>query len=269
MKLAIDVVIIATVRAGILRMTLDSFTKNLFHQFQARAIINVDPAGETDKATQLDMVEICREYFDEVKHNCPQQPSFAKAMQWGWQQVQTELFILVEDDWILKRQMDLAKCIAQFDNANVVNVCFNKTGERECIALLQRENCGVEWYADSFLHYPHIVCNPGIFRTAYMCELADKMDVKQDPEYQFRFGNHTTANYSAPIFIWQVAAESFVLETGEAWRRANYIAKHSDIGKETYWHSIDRDTRNFAKLRQLKRKVKYHFIRRRWRRKYC
>ena len=65
----IDVTIPAVRRPEILRKTLDSFFKNLFKATPCHAIINVDPVGlEIDS---MRVVDVCREYFDEVVFNLP------------------------------------------------------------------------------------------------------------------------------------------------------------------------------------------------------
>lgn len=129
MKPKLDVVIIATIRAELLHMTLSSFTDKLLHQFDCRAIINVDPVGETDRNTQTDIVNICRAYFPEVVFTCPPKPSFAKAVKTAWTQVQTDLFFHLEDDWILRYEIPAQDLLALMQDPDVVSVFLNKRGE--------------------------------------------------------------------------------------------------------------------------------------------
>ena len=118
----LDVCIIATVRPEVLKMTLQSFTKHLLNQFDCRVIINVDPAGDTENHTQMDVINLCREYFSEVIYRTPESASFAGAVKWVWQQVETELFFHLEDDWVLKRKIDKNEMVQLFDDTKVVNV---------------------------------------------------------------------------------------------------------------------------------------------------
>ena len=270
--LKLDVVIVATIRAEILRMTLDSFCKNFLHQFKIRVIVNVDPIGETDKNTQMDIVEICREYFDEVIYNCPENPSYAKAVVWGWNQVKTDLFLNLEDDWILKRELDFEEVTAPFADPNVVNVCFNKFGIEQALADMQQRKYEMNWYDNLFIHRPYISYNPGLFRTAYMQKLAEKLDIHKDPEFQWNPSNNMTADYPKPVFLWRMSQESLLIDTGSRWRKVHDIRKHGGPNTETYWHkhisnSVGR--RIFGKLRQANRLRKYYFIKRNWKRKYC
>ena len=211
MKRKLDVVITATVRADILRLTLASFTKKLLHQFNCRAIINVDPLGETDRNTPMDMVNICREYFAEVIHKAPHQPSFAKAVQWGWQQVQTEFFFHLEDDWILKRQIKASELMQPMQDKKISGFILNRTPNVESESAFS--------------------LNPCLLRTACIKEMLKSMDVNKDPEFQF----NKTTNSKLRV-LKHISNNPIVVDSGRVWRRKMFIGKGDSVTNPTWYN---------------------------------
>ncbi len=271
MKPKLDVVIVATVRADILRMTLQSFCNHFLYQFDCRAIINVDPMGETDKNNQMDMVNICREYFDEVIYRTPAKPSFVGAMKWGWQQVETNLFFHLEDDWILKTEIDCNEITNLFKHENVVSVSIHKLDCAGTNIYLNHHKLAINWFDDLNLVFPTISFNPVMLRTAYIKQLANKLDLQKDPETQWNAGNNHTDNYAKPIFLWRTTNESAVIDTGSHWRKVNDIRKQGGTSTETHWQK--HISKSFGggisdKLRYANRMRKYYFIKRNWQ-QYC
>ena len=234
MKPKLDVVIIATVRADILRLTLASFTKKLLHQFNCRAIINVDPLGETDRNTPMDMVNICREYFAEVIHKTPHKPSFAKAVQWGWQQVQTEFFFHLEDDWILKRQIKANEFMQPMQDKKICGFVLNRTPNAESESAFS--------------------LNPCLLRTACIKEMLKSMDVNKDPEFQF----NKTTNSKLQI-LKHISNNPIVVDSGRIWRRKYFIGKGNSISRPTWYAKTDN------KIKSIPRQIRYEFYKQFWR----
>ncbi|MBF0261235.1 MAG: hypothetical protein HQL97_05250, partial [Magnetococcales bacterium] len=85
----LDVVTTATLRPELLDITYLSFTSKLLAKFPSRRlIINIDPIGEP-RATLEQMLEVCHRHFDQVIYRYPDTPSFARAVHWAWQQVES------------------------------------------------------------------------------------------------------------------------------------------------------------------------------------
>ncbi|WP_423908929.1 hypothetical protein [Candidatus Spongiihabitans sp.] len=260
----LDVVLIATIRADTLRMTLSSFTKNFLHQFDVRIIITVDPVGETEKNSQMDIVEICREYFDKVTHRTPKTASFSDAVKWAWQQVETELFFHLEDDWILKRKVSAQENIDLFQDENVVNVIFNKYPQEGNFLHVNK----VEFYNKKYIYFPSISLNPSLFRTRYSKELANKLDTARDPEFQFG-GDNATELYPNPKFLWRVSKTSLIIDTGNSWRRAVFIHKSAGDDITTKWISVNSRIRIRDRIRKIKRTALYCLRKWYWQVRYC
>ncbi|MEM8538942.1 MAG: hypothetical protein AAGF56_13905, partial [Pseudomonadota bacterium] len=104
MKLSLCIV--AGRRPELLARTLASFHEHLF-QFNEidRVRVNIDPIFGT-----LEDAEKCKEvvtdHFGSVALNSPEEPGFAKAVQWLWQDAPDGLVLHLEDDWICKERID-------------------------------------------------------------------------------------------------------------------------------------------------------------------
>ena len=270
----LDVVIIATVRPEILRMTLATFTARLFNQFDVRAFINVDPIGETDKHTPMDLVNICREYFNEVIYNIPDTPSYARAVQWGWRQVETDLFFILEDDWVLKRTANANKLLALFENDAVVNVLLNIFGTKNTPWWKEKTAKGeIMMYDGDTMHRDCFAIGPGFLRTAYIKQIVERMELDKDPEFQYEVGaKRITTDYPKPIFLWCVSPESLIIDTGKWWRRVRNMRKPGDRNNPTFWQThqnpfYKRITSDL--FRTISRKVRWFFIKRYYLWRYC
>lgn len=262
----LDITIIATIRADILRMTLASFANKFLHQFDCRAIINVDPAGETDRNNQMDMVDICREYFADVVYRTPKQPSFSDAVKWVWQQVETEFFFHLEDDWILKESVTAEQMFRYFNDENVVSVTLNKYAVHK--ALHDDEEYFIaEYYDPQHIYLKSISLNPSVFRSQYTKDIVHHLDTAQDPEIQF-IDNNTTALYPSPLFLWRVSQKPIIIDTGTKWRKANSIRKAMGDGITTEWVAIHNQIiRDYN--RKIRRTVYYLITKQYWQSRYC
>ena len=112
-KIKLDLVLVATLRPEILEITLNSFYHKLLKNFDVRLIVNIDPIGDK-RYVQQDIINVCKKYFPNIIFRTPNSASFSKAVQWGWQQVKSEIFFHLEDDWCLKKNVD----------AKLINKCF-------------------------------------------------------------------------------------------------------------------------------------------------
>ena len=243
-KSKLDVVITATVRADILRLTLITFSKNFLHQFNVRVIINVDPVGETDKNTQADMVDICREYFDEVIYRTPSKPSFPKAARWVWQQIETDFFLNMEDDWVLRSPIDVNEIMRLFNDHDTVNVLFGSVGEDD----LYRKHGNLEKIKINqryYFRFPNLSLNPGIFRTAYIKDGLARFDVSKDPEFQFGGQNAKSLLFPKPVFLVYATAKGLAFDSGRVWRRKMFIGK-GDLVTNPTWYNREKKNLKFV-----------------------
>ncbi len=261
----LDVCIIATVRPEVLQMTLRSFTKNLLNQFDCRAIINVDPAGDIENHSQTDVVNLCRENFDEVIYRTPETPSFAGAVQWVWQQVQTEFFFHLEDDWILRRKLDQNKLLSLFEDPAVVATKLNKFNRKR---MQQRINAGhVTRINDGIVSRNSIGLGPGFMRTAYIRQIAIRMELDKDPEFQYEEDTNKliTDDYLRPTFLQVATDKKLTISTGGKWMRSKSIRKICGSDMPTTWGSLDDKTI----FRTIRHRICWHIKKRIWQIRYC
>lgn len=251
-KPKLDVVIIATIRPEILRLTLDSFMVGLLHDFNTRAVINIDPVGECN-GTQREVLDLCRSYFDSIISRTPEKPSFSDAVRWCWSQVETDLFLHLEDDWCLRRKVIPDAILGYFNNPDVVSVRFNLTSNNKFQIDGWTVRCG------------GLSLNPSILRSAYVRELLARFDTTLDPEKQFD-RILSTVSYPNPQFVYFGAPndDALVIDTGKKWRNSVGLLKWDKSGSEIAWQ--------FSHMDRFKRTIlraKYHLYIAYWRARYC
>ena len=220
----IDVVLIATLRPDILRLTLESFSRGLLAGTPVRLIVNIDPIGEPGVTAQ-DILALCRAYFAQVVARTPESPSFPSAVQWCWSQVQTDEFFHLEDDWCLRRSVPLGELRALFAaDPSLVSVRLNLLGNRRAR------------HDGRYLVSGRLSLNPSVFRTAYIREQLACFDLGADPEKQFK-GREATPGWPNPVFAyWGKATDpAWVIDTGRCWRRTLGLIKQTDGGGMA-WH---------------------------------
>jgi hypothetical protein len=212
----IDIVITATLRPEVLNLTFQSFCNKFLNQFdKKRLIINIDNIGDENYNCQ-DMLNVCYKYFDEIKYNFPEKPSFPKAVQWCWKQVESEYFLHLEDDWLLKKHIDTKHLFNLFsDDTNINYVRF----------FLSRND--KLQYKNNYVYSNGFSLNPAIIKTRFMKELLQNFDTNQDPEKQF---NHLDSFQNGLIVFGNKNDGRWVVDIGKKWRRFKNFQK-PDITK--------------------------------------
>ncbi|QTR48842.1 hypothetical protein [Candidatus Thiothrix anitrata] len=248
-KSTIDVVLIATIRPEILKITLSSFKNKMLYEkiFNHRIIINIDPIGDSEK-TQQDIINICKEYFNDVIYNTPSTPSFPRAVKWAWAQVNSEFFLHLEDDWCLKKSVDLEEISQSFrENENLVSIRLNL-----------RKNPNI-------LNKTKFSLNPCVFRSSYIKNLYKKFDISKDPEKQFMDQLDTEKFPHPEFFLYGLANEgAYVIDTGKKWRKAQGLKK--------WGNPLDVSSWTKGKLPYIKEKyfhLKYMAFICYWKIKFC
>lgn len=241
----IDVVITATIRPELLDLTLFSFYKNFLHQFrETRLIVNVDPLGSAPHQAS-GVVAVCRRYSPQVVSRCPAQPSFASAVKWCWEQVESEAFLHLEDDWLLKRPIRLEHVAARLaEGGDVASIRFNLT----------RNPASSPPVSGAFS------LNPSVIRRAFIEQALPIFSYEKDPEKQFRD--------SAPLAHWRYlyhgapCESACVVDTGKKWRRAHDFQKWEPGSPAVTW----RKNISTAPARKLYYRLKYRIFLFYWRR---
>ena len=123
----ISVTMTATWRPEILERTLKSFFTNLWMLKDPRLklIINIDPVG-ANKDKSGDIIEICSNYFREVKINRPKIAHFPSAVRWVWTNSDSPFIFHLEEDWELLYKMDFENMLWCFiQNPKLAHLRFS------------------------------------------------------------------------------------------------------------------------------------------------
>jgi hypothetical protein len=252
-KNKLDVVVIAIKRPEILRLCLETFKKNLLHQFNVRIIINVDPVGE-ENYSQKDIIAIAREYFPNVISRTPKKGNFSKAVFWAWSRVKTEFFFYLEDDWLLKNFVSVERIRNKVTIKDIVSVKFDPSSNKKFSKT----------YAT--YHLKGLSLRPCLFRTKYIKERLLGWNFKEDPEKQMAI-NTATKSYKNPKFILfgNNNEGRKIIDTGKKWKMNTTFTKWEDkSGSFTYKKS---EKKHF--LKRIFYRIKYRYFMLYWRLRYA
>jgi hypothetical protein len=172
----LDITTTATIRPDIFYRCLESFTEKLFvHKKEYRLILNVDPIG--DDVDPMEMVRVGKQFFDNIVYNIPEEPNFAQACKWCWGETSSEFIFHLEDDWVLKRAINVGELISLFRHENLMGVRLTKN---EINTLTQEEK------KNKFIKNRKLVLNPIFYRGDFIRDISMKMDIENNPEKQLR-----------------------------------------------------------------------------------
>jgi hypothetical protein len=207
----LDVLTTATLRPDILEITLRSFYHRLFRQVRkCRLIINIDPIPEGAGNDKDEIIAISRHWFSDVVVRAPDKPSFPSAVQWLWTQSETDVVFHLEDDWMLRRSVDI-----QF-----VAEEFAKHDELAQIALNPRVNRS---------HERKLSLRPSFIRRKFILDALPLFDITSDPEKQW----HRHFEPGGALAHWTFADHGsvgdghHVREIGALWRKQLNLVKWS------------------------------------------
>lgn len=92
---------VATRRPDLIARTLESFSKNVFANFDVQAFrLNLDPAFGT-VADETLCVDIVRQHFPKADITIPDAPGFGAAVKRLWAGAHDGLMLHLEDDWLV------------------------------------------------------------------------------------------------------------------------------------------------------------------------
>lgn len=244
-KPIIDITTTATLRPELLRVTLESFCRNLFKDVaDCRLIINVDPVG--GNCTQFEVLEVARMFFRKVCYSIPKNAGFPEAFKWCWEQVEAPWVFNLEEDWELLHDVDLIKMITIMEETP--HLCSLRlpaspagNGSIKCWNLFFPWN-------GSFYECPiekvmsvGFCGHPSLLRGEFVKRCAPHIDVRMNPEKQFhrgprpimtavsegRFGVHATAGDPPAI-----------RDIGRKWMIQNGWMKEGNRAFFTQWKKV-------------------------------
>ena len=130
----LDVTITSLNRIDILALTLGSFfSPGMIDDLPpVRIILNVDPIG--GDATLADFENLVQRYSQDYVINMPEMPDFCSAIKWCWQQIQSDLYLHLEDDWWLRKPIDFATWSGPVINGTAYQSALMRNHHRTKIA---------------------------------------------------------------------------------------------------------------------------------------
>lgn len=196
-KKSIDIVTTGIIRPEILDLTYKSFLNGIVNLPPFRIIINLDPLGGTCVDESIRIVE---KYCENPIIRTPKTPNFMEAVKWCWSQVASDLFIHLEDDWILNRKIDFNDWHYSIVESNAI----------QSVLLMKR----AEMYNYSFR--PHLA-------SSKVCELVTELPKNGNPEKEMALltlkHGLKSISYGSPYAI---------TDTGRKWAKYHGLKKKDD-----------------------------------------
>jgi len=234
----IDIAITATIRPDVLQKTLSSFYCYCFTNYSyiskcenIHIVLNVDPIGDTNKYNQQDVLNTCYNFSKNITFNFPKKASFPKAVKWVWKNCKSEFVFHLEDDWELKRNVDLLKIINYFDRTDLsaIRLYKKKYPSKEPYMMFDCEYLfdGNELFIalDSGTQFG---LNPSLIKRSFIKEALPLMVDDLNPEKQFRIKNIKMKDFilNHKYGIFGVPGDiALVNDIGTDWRIKRDIAK--------------------------------------------
>jgi len=138
--------------------------------------------------------------------------------------LKTELFLFLEDDWLLKKHISLREIISTFEaDVEVASIRFNLTGNPNPNPPL----------ADGFS------LNPSIIRRSFISELLRSFSVDLDPEKQFRHSTIVNISNWKYYYFGHPNDPSYVIDIGKKWRRLHRFKKWQHGNSNVSWQQAE------------------------------
>lgn len=171
----LDVACTAIRRPKILEMTFKTFRKYLFKNQKCRLIINVDPIGEVVRSDTI--INICKEYFEDVYINTPETPNFIKAWKWVFSNCESKYIFHLQDDWKLNIPPELDEMMWYLDSYENL----------ACIRLLARHIKGTGKPLDGKVYINNLyVDHPALWKLQFYKDILPYFNINYGTEYQVR-----------------------------------------------------------------------------------
>ena len=240
----IDITMVATRRPELIQETLGTFS-SFFFSSDCRLIINVDPVGKDIQSFEI--IDLCREYFQNITYRCPEESSFPKAFKWVWSQTDADFVFHLEDDWELLRFVDLGKMIEIMKNNQdlaILRLPWKPTD----IDSAKNWRYFFPWNGD-FFECPEkrkrevgFCGHPSLIRGKFVRNTVKHIDETRNPEKQF---HHGPPEIMEEIDRWRygVFAEQnqtpAIRDIGRKWMIENNYRKVGSKAFFTEWEKIN------------------------------
>ncbi len=230
----IDVCVVAGRRPDLLRVTLESFQRDLFKNFRIdRFIVNIDPIFGSDQDLR-DCIGVVRDLASDALITTPETPGFAAAVIRNWRMTTSDIIFHLEDDWLLNSSIT-SDDIAQFDNDPSLSQISLNAKEKNWDTRLKGDIAYRRRPLQLFgmptpfkKKMPIFSTSPSFLRGSFARTAAGLMDPAFDPEKQFfRQVNPPLEEFVASYKnkVLGDGPEFPVTDIGRDWRDARSIQK--------------------------------------------
>lgn len=187
----VDFAMTSVLRPKLFEGTLKTINKGILRHaedVEFRLILNVDPVGE--KVDPMEMVDVAREFFDDIKYNITETPSFPKAVKWVWSNTTAPFVFHWEDDVNLLRKVDVVdmiKILKKYKNLSSLRLYKSKVPKRD---LMKTFGSLWKYHPEGFYMAKswqrQFGLNPILIKKAFVKEAVERMVDNFNPEKQFR-----------------------------------------------------------------------------------
>jgi hypothetical protein len=240
----IDIAMTATRRPDILRVTIESFIKNVFKTTDGfRLILNVDPIGlDIDS---VDVVAAAADYFDDIVYNMPEEADFNTAFRWVLSKADSDLVFHLQDDWCAPRPIDFPRMVRVLEKESTLALLRLSMFPSGARCMLNWGACVFPWNgryfecpSESRTKQRFGFCgHPSLIKKEFLKKTIPLMDHRHNPENQF----HSFYRVVQEVMKWRYGvfidpnSPPNVIDIGRDWMRRNNWQKNCDKS-HTVWH---------------------------------
>lgn len=222
--LKMEFVTTACIRPDIIDETFTTFRQHLHGvDWEGSTLyLNVDPLPEGEDPEQA--VRVAARHFGRVIWRNPEEPNFTAALQWGFQKPQNPFFFYLQDDWQMVRNVNIDDLIQK----------LGQLGEKKVVNVVLR--------AYRTINDQRICLSPCLIDTVWAREYSAKLDIKLNPERQFRPKskvNQGGGQASNPNCVGiQFGQQRIVRDLGRDWLRKNKYKRNALKWQFNTWSKI-------------------------------
>jgi len=224
----------ATLRPELLEKTYKSFFENLFiDKYNYRIIINVDPIGS--KIDSQKVVLVAKKFCNNVIYNVSDNPNFAKAWKWCWDQVESDFVFHLEEDWELLSPVEINKLIDILnDNETLATLRLIKMNVPKNLRFFRSKYIVREGFLQAENRSVSFGGNPQLIKSEFVKQARNYMVLDRNPEKQFRKGaidlwNNVVSQWDYGVYT-APKNKALVKDIGKEWMVKNKFRKKSGAG---------------------------------------
>jgi len=212
----LEVIMISTIRPNLIEKTISSWVKNAsLNELNLKLTLHIDNIGLNQDYNHVDNIKAIKKYFtgEFEYHYNEVNPSHSKAFKWGFNKLEKDYLLWLDDDWTLDQKIDLEEIcnnhekirelahlrFAHKKTTRILKSCQkgknkNYMGQNCETYLLPIHNSNkLEHvrYEDFFIpvgsnKFNHFAIHPGIYKKKFIDDVKKLLNVEKDPELEFK-----------------------------------------------------------------------------------